>query len=73
MVATLSTMLLSALGVTFELAAVVALLSEAMMGRLSGAVVGVTEGMMAVGVGDGCSLRTPWGRGEIKVPVGWEE
>lgn len=63
-VATLSTMLLPETGAISVVAVSVAVLSTAMMGWLSGAIVGVME---EVGV---LSLKTPWGRGEMRLPVG---
>lgn len=62
--ATLSTMLLPETGATSVSAAVVAVLSAAIMGWFSGTIAGVTAGV---------SLSTPWGSGEMRVPVGWEE
>lgn len=77
MVATLSMMLLPGL-VSMLVAAGLAVFSEAIMGWLSGIVSGVTSAR-----GRACSSgcvgwsvfwpRMVAGRGEIRVPVGWEE
>ena len=52
-------MLLPDIGATSVSADLVAVLSEAIIGWFSGAMVGVAEGITSVGVGEGSLLRVP--------------
>lgn len=68
-VAVLSMMLVALCGIMLDSAEALASLGAAMIGAVVG------SGMRATDVGEGvligaASLSTPWGRGEIRFPVG---